>query len=156
MRKSSLVLLSMLCANVAFAEPPAPIPAKTREAASALVNKEIVQRLKKSDTKRSKFSRAAPPPRARRVRVIDSVARVDVHGKQFVRFAIDVHHRFAEDDEWAIDAFLGCVYFDDKKVFLEQGSDYLPASSAIDGDGDPQPDVCRTAPEGGAELAAKS
>jgi hypothetical protein len=161
MRKSSLVLLSMLGANVAFgntafAEPPAPIPSATREAASALVNKEIVQRLKKSDTKRSKFSRAAPPPRARRVRVIDSVARVDVHGKQFVRFAIDVHHRFAEDDEWAIDAFLGCVYVEDKKVFLSQGSDYLPASSAIDGEGDPQPDVCRSAPESDAQIAAKS
>jgi hypothetical protein len=79
---------------------------------------------------------------------------VDVHGKQFVRFAIDVHPRFAEAGEWAIDAFLGCVYVEDKKVFLEQGSDFVPASSAIEGEGDPQPDVCRTAPDDGAEIAA--
>lgn len=151
MRKLSLVLLSMLCTDVALAEPAAP-PNKTQDAASALVNKQVVQPLKKADAKRSRFSRAAPPPKARRVRVLDTVAHADVHGKQFVRFAVDVRHRWAEDGEWALEAFLGCVYVDQKEVFLQQGEDYLPASSVLDGDGEPQPDVCRATPE--AQVAA--
>jgi hypothetical protein len=145
----------MLFANVASADPPAPAPSKAREA-TALVNKEVVQPLKKSDAKRSKYSRAAPPPKARRVRVTDQVAQVDANGKHFVRFAIDVQHRFAEEGQWQQDAFLGCVYVEEKQVVLEQGSDYRPASDVLDGDGEPEPDACRAAPEDTAEVASAS
>lgn len=150
MKKLSLVLLSMLCTNVAFAEP----PSKTREAASALVEKQVVQPLKKADARRSKFSRAAPPPKARRVRVLDKVAMSDVNGKQFVRFAVDVKHRFSEDGEWSQGAFLGCVYVDEKKVFVEQGASFVPASDVLNGDGEPQDDVCLAAPEDAVQVAA--
>jgi len=136
----------MLCTEVALAEPPAATPSKTRDAASALVEKHVVQPLKKAEAKRSKFSRAAPPPKARRVRVLDTVATSDVNGKQFVRFAIDIKHRFSEDGEWSEGAFVGCVYVDDKKVFVEQGADYVPASSVLNGDGEAVPDVCSEAP----------
>lgn len=145
MRTWSLVLLSMLCASAAVAEPPVPVPSKTRQAAAALVNKHVVQVLKNADAKRSRFSRSAPPPKARRVRVVDTVVQADVQGRQFVRFAIDVRTRWADDGEWALDAFLGCVYVDQKQVFLQQGSDYLPASGLLSGEGEPQPDVCRPA-----------
>jgi hypothetical protein len=137
MRKLSLVLLSMLCTNVALAEPPA----------AALVDKQLVQPLKKAEAKRSKFSRAAPPPKARRVRVLDTVAMRDVNGKHFVRFAVDIKHRYSENGEWTEGAFLGCVYVDEKKVYVEQGSDFVPASDVLDGDGEPQDDVCIAAPE---------
>jgi len=154
MRKLSLVLLSMLCTSVVLAEPPAATPSKTQEAASALVNKQVVQVLKKREAKRSRFSRASPAPQARRVRMLDAVAQADSHGKQFVRFAIDVRHRRAENGEWELEAFLGCVYVDQREIFLQQGADYLPASSVLNGDGEAQPDVCRPAPEGEAQVAA--
>lgn len=154
MRKSSLVLVSMLCTNVVFAEPPAATPSATNDAASALVNKQLVQVLKKAEAKRSKFSRAAPPPKARRVRVLDNAAVRDSHGKHYVRFAVDVKHRWAEDGEWALEAFLGCVYVDQKQVFVQQGSDYLPASNVLDGEGEPQQGVCEPAPEAEAQVAA--
>jgi hypothetical protein len=143
MKKLSLVLLSMLCADVALAEPPA----------AALVDKQLVQPLKKAEARRSKFSRAAPPPKARRVRVLDTIAVSDVNGKQFVRFSVDVRHRYSEDGQWTRGAFLGCVYIDEKKVFVEQGSDYVPASGVLNGDGEPQDDVCRPAPEDAAQMA---
>lgn len=137
MKKWSLVLLSMLCTNVALAEPPA----------AALVEKQLVQPLKKAEAKRSKFSRSSPPPKARRVRVLDTVALRDVNGQYFVRFAVDIKHRWSEDGEWTEGAFLGCVYVDEKKVYVEQGSDFVPASDVLDGDGEPQEGVCVAAPE---------
>lgn len=137
MKKWSLVLLSMLCTNVALAEP----------SAAALVDKQLVQPLKKAEAKRSKFSRAAPPPKARRVRVLDTVALRDANGRPFVRFAIDIKHRFSEDGEWTEGAFLGCVYVDEKKVFVEQGADFIRASDVLSGDGEPQDGVCVAAPE---------
>lgn len=144
--KKSLVLLSMLCTSVALAEPPA-------DSASALVDKQVVQVLKKGDSKRKRYSRSEPPPRARRVRVLDTIAQADARGQQFVRFAIDVRHRWAEDGEWELEAFLGCAYVDQKEVFLKQGDDYVPASSGLKGDGEPQADVCRAAPA--PDVAAK-
>lgn len=155
MRKLSLVvLLSMLCTDIALAEPPAATPSKTREAASALVDKQVVGPLKKAEAKRSKFSRAAPPPKARRVRVLDTVASSDVNGKQFVRFAVDVKHRWSEDGKWKEGAFVGCVYVDDKQVFVEQGDDFVPARDMLSGDGEPQEDVCIAAPEAAVQVAA--
>ena len=63
MKKSSLFLLSMLCASVALAEPPAPAPAAKQDAA-ALVNQQLVQPLKQAEARRSRFSRAARSSRS--------------------------------------------------------------------------------------------
>ena len=147
MKKSSLVLLSMLCADTAFAEPPA------GKAAEALVQKQVVEPLKKADAKRSKFSRAAPPPKARRVRVLDTVAQADARGKHFVRFAIDVRHRYSEDGEWALEAYLGCVYVDQRAVFLQQGSDYQTARAWLAGGDEVDSDACRPAPADAVQAA---
>lgn len=152
MKKSFSFVLSMLCASAAFAEPPTPV----QDAASALVNKQVVQPLKKADAKRSKFSRASPPPKARRVRVVDTVAVSDSHGKQFVRFAIDVKHRWSEDDEWQVDAFFGCVYVDEKKVYVQDGDGYAAAKSWLDGDGEVQAGLCEPAARDEAAPTAVS
>jgi hypothetical protein len=88
------------------------------------------------------------------VRVLDTVAMRDANGKQFVRFAVDIKHRYSEDGEWAEGAFLGCVYVDDKKVFVEQGADFVPASDVLSGDGEPQDDVCIAAVEDAVQVAA--
>jgi len=88
------------------------------------------------------------------VRVLDTVATADARGKHFVRFAIDVQPRFSENGEWTEGAFLGCVYLDEKQVFIEQGSDYVPASKVLTGEGEPLPDVCRAKTETQTEVAA--
>ena len=152
MKKSSLFLLSMLCASVALAEPPAPAPAAKQDAA-ALVNQQLVQPLKQAEARRSRFSRAARPPKERRVRVLDEVAQTDVHGRRFVRFAIDVRYRSAETC-WKKDALVGCAYLDQKEVFLQRGADYVPATTALGKDGEPRADVCRGASGDTAQLAS--
>jgi len=149
MKGSSLVLLSMLltnlCASVALAE--APVDAsKLQEGATALVNKQIVQPLKRSEAKRKRFSRDPEPPKSRRVRVLDAEAQTDAHGEQFVRFAVDALFRWEEDGKWTEDVYVGCVYLEQRAVFVQQESGYTPASRALMGEDDARLDVCRAAP----------
>jgi hypothetical protein len=160
MKKWLWCLLSMLCASAALAEPPAPAPApapdsKTRAAASALVKKRLIQPLAQAQQKRSRFSRSAPVPTERRVRVLDTTAQTDVHGKHFVRFAVDERLRWDDDSEWEMDAILGCAYLDQKEVFVKRGEDYVPASNTLGKDGKARSDVCRAAPGNAGELAQR-
>jgi hypothetical protein len=158
MKNWLLCLLSMLCASAALAEPPAPPGApsstvsKTQEAASALVKKRLLQPLAKAQAKRSRFSRSAPVPAQRRVRVLDTTAQADVHGKHFVRFAVD--ERWDEESAWEKDVFLGCAYLDQQEVFVKQSEDYVPASSALGKGGRARANVCRAAPQNAGELAS--
>ena len=133
-------VLSALCASAALAEPP---PAQ--QAASALVDKLLVAPLKKAESRRSKFSRERPVAIERRVRVLDSELLTDVHGKRFVRFAIDVRHPYDEDRAWEQDAVLGCAYPEDKRVFVRNGDEYHPAASLLGKDVEAEPSACRTA-----------
>jgi hypothetical protein len=154
MKKWLLFLLSMLCADAALAEPPAPPPTGAQEAASELVKQRLLQPLTKAESKRKRFSRAAPVAKQRRVRVLDLAAQTDVRGKQFVRFAVDQRYGWDEDEEWELDAFVGCAYPDQKQVFLRRGDDYVPARSALGGDDEAQPDVCRAASPNGVRVAS--
>jgi hypothetical protein len=128
-----------------LAEPPAPT-AEQREA-KALVEKELVRPLEKAESRRSRFSRAAPVARERRVRVLDSVAQVDVRGKGFVRFAIDVRRPWDEKDTWEQADLQGCAYVAEGKVFVQRGAAYLPARSAVGAQEKAVADVCRAAPQ---------
>src|SRR5688572_17277809 len=103
MKKWMSFLLSMLCASSVLAEQP------LTQRATALVQKQLVQPLKKSDGKRKSFSRGAPAPQARRIRILDEVALTDARGHHFVRFVVDARYRGAAPDEW-YDAFTGCAY----------------------------------------------
>lgn len=146
-----------LCAELAVAEPPAAAPAaaptQTQSEASALVEKKLLEPLKKAEAKRSRFSRAAPVPVARRVRVLDAVARTDTRGKAFVRFAVDVRRRGTEEGDWVRDAMLGCAYPKEQKVFVQRNDVYVPARSVLGEDAEPKPNVCRAAPSDDAPLA---
>jgi hypothetical protein len=135
-----------------LAEPPAPPTGEGGRAAAALVEKELVRPLSKAEARRSRFSRAAPVALERRVRILDSVALLDVRGKSFVRFAIDVRRPWDEPDAWERDALLGCAYTAEAKVFVRRGEAYLPARSALGAQEKALPDVCRAAPQ----LAALS
>jgi hypothetical protein len=140
----------MLCANAVLAEPPAPLADEDKKAAAALVEKELVRPLTKAESKRKRFSRAAPAAAERRVRIEESVAEVDAHGKTFVRFAVDERMPWDEPGEWTKDALLGCAYLTEAKVYVRRGDAYLPARSAVGAQEKPLPDVCRPA----AQLAA--
>jgi hypothetical protein len=153
MKKLLTFVCSTLCASVVLAEPPA-TPTKVQQAASALVDKQLVQPLKKSEAKRKRFSRSSPP-KARRVRVIDAVAMMDVHGKQFVRFAVDARYSWDDDETWEEGMYTGCVYVDQKQVFVDYGADlHVTALSMLSGEQDEAPpDSCVATPA--AQQVAK-
>jgi hypothetical protein len=153
--KSSLpLLISMLCTSVALAEPPAPPATKTQSAAAELVNAQLLVPLKKVESKRSRFSRAAPVAVQRRVRVLDAVALTDTRGKSFVRFAIDERRSLNEQAPWRRDSVLGCAYLNERELFVRRGEAYLPAQSMLGKEEKERADVCRAAPEGSAQIAS--
>jgi hypothetical protein len=131
---------------VAFAEPPIPASAPN-ERAAALVEKELLAPLRKSESKRSRFSRAAPVAIGRRVRVLDALAQADARGKNFVRFAIDVRHPFDETGAWEQNAMVGCAYLDEAQVFVKRGEGYVTAKGALNGQGKVAAAVCVAAPQ---------
>jgi len=71
----------------------------------------------------SRFSRARPPPRERRVRVTQAATSVDRSGRHFVPFAVDV--RFGAD--WHENDIVGCVYTGKGDLFVKKGDSYRPA-----------------------------
>jgi hypothetical protein len=153
MKSSLAFLISMLCINLALAEPPASPSTKTQTAASELVHKELLAPLKKVESKRSRFSRAAPVQVQRRVRVLDAEALTDVRGKQFVRFAIDERRPWS-GHSWQQDSVFGCAYLDEREVFVRRGQAYLPARSMLGDDEEERADVCRAAPESAAQVSS--
>jgi hypothetical protein len=145
--KTWLSCLSLtLCASVALAEPPTPTAAPRNETA-ALVEKELLAPMRKSESKRSRFSRAAPVAIERRVRVLDTLAQADARGKSFVRFAVDVRHPFDETGTWEQNAMVGCAYPDEAQVFVKRGEGFVTAKGALNGQGKAAASVCVAAPQ---------
>jgi hypothetical protein len=149
--KSLPFLALMLCASVAFAEPPA---TETQTAAAELVDKQLLAPLKKAESRRAKYSRAAPAPVTRRVRVLDSVALTDAHGRQFVRFAVDERRGWDDRGTWRSDRMLGCAYPNEREVFVQRDDAYLPARGMLGKDVEERSDVCHAAPAAGTQLAS--
>lgn len=145
-------LASMLCASVALADPLPPLSREQRQDVSALIDKQLLAPMAKRASRRSKFSRAAPPPVVRRVRVQEALL-TDVHGDQFVRFSIDQRYAGDEEGDWSKDRHVGCVYPDQRKIFIESEGSYLPARVMLGQAADAQPDVCVPVPLGAAAAA---
>jgi hypothetical protein len=152
MKRSLSVLALMLCASAALAEPPAD---DAQRAASELVNKQLLAPLQKAESRRSRFSRAAPVAVERRVRVLDRVALTDARGRQFVRFAIDERRLRGKQSPWAQASVVGCAYPGEREVFVRRGKGYLPARSLLGADEQERADVCRAAPGAAGQLAAR-
>ena len=89
-----------------------------------------------------RFSRARPPPRERRVRVLQTTATLDRAGQAFVPFALDV--RFGSD--WRENDVVGCAYTGKGDVFVKRGDQYRPASFLLGKDVPPVEGVCEPAP----------
>ena len=152
--KSLPFLVLMLCASVAFAEPPAPPAPASQSAVAELVDKQLIAPLKKAESRRAKYSRAAPAPVTRRVRVLDSVALTDAHGRQFVRFAVDERRGWDERSAWRSDRMLGCAYPNEREVFVQREDVYLPARGMLGKEVEERSDVCRAAAQAPKQLAS--
>jgi len=84
-----------------------------------------------------RFSRERPPPRERRVRVLQTTASLDDSGRAFVPFVVDV--RFGS--EWRED-IAGCVYKGSGSIFVKKGDAYRPAAFLLGKKADPVAGVC--------------
>ena len=146
MKYSLPCLLSMLCASsLALAEPPNAEATKAQQAATSLVRKKLVRPLAKRTSKRKMFSRVAPVPTERRVRVLDATPQADARGRRFVRFAVDTRRGWDDEGRWKQGAIVGCVYPDSGQVFVQEGDEFHPARSALGKDTKPRAVVCRPA-----------
>jgi hypothetical protein len=141
MKRSLPLLVWTLCASAAFAEP----STKAQDAATELVDKQLLAPLRKAESARKRFSRSAPVPVERRVRVLDAEALVDVRGREFVRFAVDVRRAWDAPDAWHNDTLTGCAYPREREVFVQHGRAYVSAKHALGKEGQRRADVCRSA-----------
>lgn len=150
-------VLSMLCASVAFAEPPAPSATPTQSAVTELVDKQLLAPMRKAEGKRKRFSRAAPVPTARRVRVLDDAALTDARGKTFVRFAVDVRYGFDDEGEWN-ERMQGCAYPSEGEVYVQNGKEHeWVAARTMLGKGTARrTDVCTPTTVASAQVARSS
>jgi hypothetical protein len=89
----------------------------------------------------SRFSRARPAPRERRVRVTQSTLARDKSGRPFVPFAVDV--RFGS--EWQRDDIVGCVYRESGDILVKRGDVYRPAAFLLGKNVQPVAGACEAA-----------
>ena len=139
-RWSILPALSLAVASI-FANPA--LPAKTLDdslnPAKPLIQAKLVQPLEEKEAKRSRFSRAALPPQARRIRITDEAPQKDAQGRAFVSFAIDQTHALGNIDEiqeenWTKDAITGCAYLKSGEVLVRRGEVYYASSVLLGAD----------------------
>lgn len=90
------------------------------------------------------FSRARPPARARRVRVLATTATLDKERHGFVPYAIDVRWG---GDEWHENDLVGCAYQGSGKLFVKIGDGYRPAAFLLGKDEPAVPGACEAAPK---------
>jgi len=110
-----------LLASVALAAPP---EAMSGDPVVAAVQSQFLAPLAQRSAERGKFSRAAMPPIATRVRVLGKPQK-DASGAEYVAFAVDTR-RFAPD--WRQAEFTGCVYTASSAVYVKRGDRFRAAA----------------------------
>jgi hypothetical protein len=121
--------------SLASADEPSPT-----ERARGQVEQGLVKPLAQQEG--SRFSRARPAPRERRVRITQPAASADKNGRQFLSFAVDV--RFG--GEWRANDIVGCVYTANGALYVKKGDAYRPAAFLFGKNVDPAANVCEAAP----------
>lgn len=119
--------------------------------APSIIQTKLLEPLQKKEEHRSRFSRAALPPQARRLRILDDTAATDRTGRSFVAFAVDESRGFVvkndkdvAEDNWFKDAMTGCVYPETGDVIVKLGEEYYPSSVLLGRSSPKAPDgVCR-------------
>lgn len=99
----------------------------------------LVRPLVQQEEGRGRFSRGRPPPRERRVRVIQATTTMDKRGREFVPYAVDV--RFG-DGEWQKADIVGCAYRQTGELFVKNGDEYRPAAFLLGKDQPPVEGAC--------------
>ncbi len=95
-----------------------------------------------ADLESHRFSRSRPPPRERRVRVLQTTAMLDKSGRSFVSFAENV--RFGA--EWHENDIVGCAYTRSGDLYVKKGDAYRRASFLLGKNDEPVVGVCEAAP----------
>ncbi|HEX5036074.1 MAG TPA: DUF2306 domain-containing protein [bacterium] len=120
-------------------------------AAQSVVQTKLLEPLQKKEANRSRFSRAAQPPQARRLRILDDAPQIDGAGRSFLAFAVDESRSFGvgEDQDvaeadWFKNAITGCVYPETGNVLVKLGEVYYASSVLLGRSAPTAPaDVCR-------------
>jgi len=131
-----IVLTFAFFPNVASADGPA-----TKQWAEKRVNEGLVKPLAQHESERSRFSRAAMPPRERRLRILQTSVSRDKQGREFVRYEVDA--RFG--DEWHSE-LAGCVYTKSGNILVQRGEEYRPAEFLLGKNVKAVPGACESAP----------
>jgi hypothetical protein len=103
----------------------------------------LVKPLAEHESRASRFSRARPVARERRVRVTQTTATLDKTGRSFVAFAVDV--KFG-GGEWQENDVVGCAYTKSGDLFVKRGDAYRPVSVLLGKKVDPVAGVCQAGP----------
>ena len=137
MNKFSLLLALFVVIAPTFAEISHPRLATASDnlvaSAKAMLEAKLLEPLQKKEASRSRFSRAALPPAARRIRILNNAFQTDPQGHPFVSFSIDQSHAYGDEKEiaessWFKDAITGCVYPVTGEVMVKRGEAYYPSS----------------------------
>lgn len=108
----------------------------------ARVEDGLVKPLVARETSTSRFSRARPVPRERRVRVTQTAVSLDKSGRAFMTFAVDIKFR---GGEWQENDVVGCAYTKSGDIFVKRGDAYRPAAFLTGQPGEPVAGVCQAA-----------
>lgn len=108
------------------------VPASAPEKA---IQEQLIEPLQKKEAKRPRFSRAAPPPSARRIRILETTPETDAKGRPFLAFAIDESRSAvakldpdSADADWRKDAITGCLYPNSKEIWVKLGETYYASN----------------------------
>ena len=91
--------------------------------AKECVQHRLLSPLAKQESKRPAFSRAAPPPDERRVKVTATTFSTDAKGREFIPYVVDVRY----GDSWHSN-LQGCVYRGSGEVLVQLGDEFRPAA----------------------------
>lgn len=152
MKKYSILLafFAVVALTVAETSPLlANTPGSLVASANEVIETKLLEPLQKKEAKRSRFSRAASPPHARRIRILDNKAQIDAKGHPFVQFSIDESRFRGVDKEaaeaaWLKDIITGCVYPGTGDVLVKRGEVFYASSMLLGATTPMAPsDVCR-------------
>ncbi|MBL7685658.1 MAG: hypothetical protein JNK65_06465 [Deltaproteobacteria bacterium] len=99
----------------------------------SILEKKLLDPLRKKESERSKFSRALLPPTGRKIRIENNTPQTDPQGHSFISFSIDENRGYAvnpqkSDHQWLKNAIVGCMYPASGEVMVKRGNVFYPAS----------------------------
>lgn len=155
MNKSSLQLMRSAVVALIVLEAFLPLSARASDrlvaSARSVLQTKLLEPLQKKENDRSRFSRAALPPSARRIRILDDTPQTDGKGRPFLQFAVDESRAFGvvkekegTEADWFRNAIMGCVYPETGDVMVRRGEVYYTSSVLLGRTTPMAPtDVCR-------------